>query len=135
MITWDKRREYARIGAGIAFSKKRKPNSTPILSTSTSDITCPDSNNSTFQSPTNSDIYFRLSCGLDHPTSLGSIDLSSSSTASMGACIDLCAEKDECLGASWEARRFGRGWRRGRQMHLEGSHWGERKRRRRHLRA
>jgi len=20
----------------------------------------------------------------------------------MGACIDLCAEKDECLGASWE---------------------------------
>jgi len=73
-----------------------------IRSTNSTNITCPSDNDSIFQPMDHTSLYFRLSCGLDYPTSLGAADISTLAVPSMNACIELCAATNDCLGVSWE---------------------------------
>ncbi|SPO02758.1 uncharacterized protein DNG_05433 [Cephalotrichum gorgonifer] len=92
------------VGAGVAFQKASPSKKLSTLSTS-SDISCPSANDSIVETSSDGDSstkYFRVSCGIDYSVSDGATDLASENSTSMGRCVELCADRGECIGVTWE---------------------------------
>ncbi|WYZ40200.1 hypothetical protein EsH8_IV_000541 [Colletotrichum jinshuiense] len=90
------------LSSRVYRTNTRSPSdSTNLESTKTANITCPASDNTTYSAQTAPERHFRLDCGIDYNSGNGAVELSSESTTTMGACIDLCASKTNCVGAGW----------------------------------
>ncbi|KAF7544787.1 hypothetical protein G7046_g9715 [Stylonectria norvegica] len=71
-----------------------------IISTATANITCPASDNTTYQAE-DTGRYFRIICAVDYNSDGGSVDLSSKNETSMAECIDACTSLSGCTAAGW----------------------------------
>ncbi|KAK8022771.1 PAN domain-containing protein [Apiospora rasikravindrae] len=76
------------------------PSATPSASSPSGGIgpiTCPSANNSTYTLPDNSNIKFKIGCGLSRDGG----DLQSVTAATFLQCMEECAKRTGCAGVSW----------------------------------
>lgn len=66
----------------------------------TSNITCPESNNTLYTADTPDSKRFQQYCGIDFSGDQA-VDVGSVKVTSMDACMDACASRSNCTGAGW----------------------------------
>ncbi|KAH8889272.1 hypothetical protein GQ53DRAFT_748351 [Thozetella sp. PMI_491] len=97
----------ASTATGGGLPPPRSATSTPLPTPTaqstvapSSKITCPASNLTLYTTSTGSQKYLLL-CGRDYAGAGGAVDISNQEADTMGACIEACAEVEECVGAGW----------------------------------
>ncbi|KAH7329228.1 hypothetical protein B0I35DRAFT_404473 [Stachybotrys elegans] len=88
------------IGLGVGLSQGGRDKSEPVTSTADATIACPQSNDDVFQA-SDTNRYFRVTCGVDYSSADGARDIETVEAASMAECIEACAQRDNCVGAGW----------------------------------